>query len=99
MQGDRSMGAPSISSTSAPPSAGGRPLKVGVILPVEEGELAGVTARWPDFAEFARVAEDVGFDSLWVPDHLLYQDAAGNRHGIWEAWSLISALAVVTHHA
>jgi alkanesulfonate monooxygenase SsuD/methylene tetrahydromethanopterin reductase-like flavin-dependent oxidoreductase (luciferase family) len=48
-----------------------------VTVPVQEGELAGGTARWADFLEFARVAEDVGFDSLWVPDHLLWREDDG----------------------
>jgi alkanesulfonate monooxygenase SsuD/methylene tetrahydromethanopterin reductase-like flavin-dependent oxidoreductase (luciferase family) len=73
-----------------------RPLKVGVTVPVPEGELAGGTARWADFLEFARVAEDVGFDSLWVPDHLLWREDDGATLGSWEGWSLLSALAAVT---
>jgi alkanesulfonate monooxygenase SsuD/methylene tetrahydromethanopterin reductase-like flavin-dependent oxidoreductase (luciferase family) len=87
---------PTIASTPAPAAAVGRPLKVGVILPVEEGELDGVTARWSDFADIAGVAEEVGFDSLWVPDHLIYQTADGRWHGTWEAWSLLTVLAAVT---
>jgi probable F420-dependent oxidoreductase len=90
------MDVPSSPSTPAAAAGADRPLKVGVILPVEEGELGGVTARWPDFADIARVAEEVGFDSLWVPDHLIYQTAAGHWHGTWEAWSLLTALAAVT---
>jgi len=51
------MDVPPSPSTPAPSAAADRPLKVGVILPVEEGELASVTARWLDFADIARVAE------------------------------------------
>lgn len=43
----------------------------------------------------ATAAEDVGFDSLWVGDHLLYHLPDGPR-GPWEAWSLLAALAAVT---
>jgi alkanesulfonate monooxygenase SsuD/methylene tetrahydromethanopterin reductase-like flavin-dependent oxidoreductase (luciferase family) len=43
----------------------------------------------------AVTAEAVGFDSLWVGDHLLYRDDDGTR-GPWEAWSLLAALAAVT---
>jgi Luciferase-like monooxygenase len=72
------MAVPSIASAPGPSSvAPRRPLKVGVTVPVQEGELAGGTARWADFLEFARVAEDVGFDSLWVPDHLLWREDDG----------------------
>jgi alkanesulfonate monooxygenase SsuD/methylene tetrahydromethanopterin reductase-like flavin-dependent oxidoreductase (luciferase family) len=43
----------------------------------------------------AVTAEAVGFDSLWVGDHLLYSDDDGTR-GPWEAWTLLAALAAVT---
>lgn len=44
----------------------------------------------------ARAAEESGFDSIWVGDHLLYRDDAGQDRGPWEAWSLLAALAAVT---
>ena len=44
----------------------------------------------------ARRAEDAGFDSLWVGEHLLYRFADGTTRGPWEAWSLLSGLAAVT---
>jgi alkanesulfonate monooxygenase SsuD/methylene tetrahydromethanopterin reductase-like flavin-dependent oxidoreductase (luciferase family) len=45
---------------------------------------------------FAQQAEALGFDSLWVPDHLLVRWQQ-HMQGIWECWSLLSALAAVTH--
>jgi alkanesulfonate monooxygenase SsuD/methylene tetrahydromethanopterin reductase-like flavin-dependent oxidoreductase (luciferase family) len=41
----------------------------------------------------AVLAEEVGFDSLWVGDHLLYADPP---RGPWEAWTILAALAAVT---
>ena len=72
-----------------------RPLKVGINLPTVEGTMAGKTASWADLFAFAERAEALGFDSLWVPDHLLltWQE---QTHGIWECWSLLAALAAVT---
>lgn len=72
-----------------------RPLKVGINLPTVEGTLAGKTASWADLFALAQRAEAIGFDSLWVPDHLLltWQE---QKHGIWECWSLLAALAAVT---
>jgi probable F420-dependent oxidoreductase len=43
----------------------------------------------------ARSAEDSGFDSIWVGDHLLYRDGNAER-GPWEAWTLLGALAATT---
>jgi alkanesulfonate monooxygenase SsuD/methylene tetrahydromethanopterin reductase-like flavin-dependent oxidoreductase (luciferase family) len=58
--------------------------------------LAGATARWSDFVEFARIAEDGGFDSLWVPDHLLFRADDSTAQGLGGGWSLLTALAAVT---
>lgn len=59
--------------------------------------MAGGTARWSDFLAMANAAEQIGLDSLWVPEHLLFRDEArGGTRGAWDSWSLISALAAVT---
>jgi alkanesulfonate monooxygenase SsuD/methylene tetrahydromethanopterin reductase-like flavin-dependent oxidoreductase (luciferase family) len=75
-----------------------RPLKVGLTLPVPEDWMAGSTARWSDLLAMARRAEAVGFDSLWVFDHFLYEfgDPPQPPHGLWECWSLVAALAAAT---
>ena len=65
-------------------------MKVGVQLPEVEREV-----RWPEVLDMARAAEDVGFDSLWLGDHLLYRDEGGSS-GPWECWSQLAALAAVT---
>ncbi|MEJ2089628.1 MAG: hypothetical protein P8Y69_14390, partial [Gammaproteobacteria bacterium] len=57
-------------------------LRVGIQLPEVEREV-----RWPELASMATLAEDVGFDSLWVGDHLLYRNAGEPARGPWEAWS------------
>src|SRR5436190_19903746 len=72
-----------------------RPLKIGLNLPIVEGALSGTTASWADLLAFAQRAEVLGFDSLWVPDHLLLTWEEQTR-GTWECWSLLAALAAVT---
>jgi alkanesulfonate monooxygenase SsuD/methylene tetrahydromethanopterin reductase-like flavin-dependent oxidoreductase (luciferase family) len=72
-----------------------RPLKIGINLPTVEGTLGGSTANWADLFTFAQRAETLGFDSLWVPDHLILAWQEQTR-GIWECWSLLAALAAVT---
>lgn len=69
----------------------GRPLKVGIQLPEVEREV-----RWPELMAMARSAEDVGLDSIWVGDHLLYREPGKSARGPWEAWSTLAALAAVT---
>ncbi len=69
----------------------GRPLRVGIQLPEVEREV-----RWPEYVSMARQVEDLGFDSIWVGDHLLYRFADGTSRGPWEAWTLMAALAAAT---
>ena len=77
-----------------------RPPSVGIQLPEVEREV-----RWPEYAAMARAAEEVGFDSIWVGDHLIYRPRQAHygdaqRHegerGPWEAWTLLAALAGIT---
>lgn len=68
-----------------------RPLAVGVQLPEVEYE-----ATWPEIRDMALAAEDIGLDSLWLGDHLLYRSVDGEAKGPWEAWSMLAGLAAVT---
>ncbi|HTU94546.1 MAG TPA: LLM class flavin-dependent oxidoreductase [Solirubrobacteraceae bacterium] len=68
-----------------------RPLRVGIQLPEVER-----VVRWPEYAAMARAAEEVGFDSVWVGDHLLYRDDGRPERGPWDAWTLLTGLAMVT---
>jgi alkanesulfonate monooxygenase SsuD/methylene tetrahydromethanopterin reductase-like flavin-dependent oxidoreductase (luciferase family) len=70
---------------------GGRPLKVGVQLPEVEREV-----RWPELLDMVRAIEDLGFDSIWVGEHLLYRWADRPARGPWEAWTLMAGVAAVT---
>lgn len=65
-------------------------MKIGVQLPEVEWEVP-----FPEYLAMAQTAEAVGFDSLWVGDHLLYDLPAGAR-GPWEAWTTLAAIAAVT---
>src|SRR3954471_14269798 len=51
--------------------------------------------RWPEYAAMARAAEESGFDSIWLGDHMLYRNERGER-GPWDAWTMLAALAAVT---
>lgn len=68
-----------------------RPLKVGLQLPESE-----YVASWSTLMAMGQRAEELGFDSLWVGDHLLYEFPDGRIKGVWDAWSLLAGLAAVT---
>lgn len=73
------------------PRKPGRPLGVGIQLPEVEREV-----RWPEYRAIARLAEQAGFDSIWLGDHLLYRSSSGEARGPWEAWTSLAALAEAT---
>jgi probable F420-dependent oxidoreductase len=52
--------------------------------------------RWPEYVAMARAAEEVGFDSIWVGDHLLYRGDGRPERGPWDAWTLLAGLAGAT---
>jgi probable F420-dependent oxidoreductase len=68
-----------------------RPLRVGVQLPEVER-----IVRWREYEAMARAAEEVGFDSIWIGDHLLYRGDGRPERGPWDAWTVMAALAAVT---
>ncbi|MDQ3408097.1 MAG: LLM class flavin-dependent oxidoreductase [Chloroflexota bacterium] len=77
--------------STSPGAVAGRPLKVGIQLPEVERDV-----RWPELLDMIRAIEDLGFDSIWVGEHLLYRWPDRQPRGPWEAWSMLSAIAAVT---
>lgn len=75
------------------PSAG---VELGLNLPYVEGSMDGRTPRWADILAMATTAEAIGFDALWVSDHVGFGDPEGEWRGAWESWTLLSALAAST---
>ena len=69
-------------------------MKVGVQLPEAER-----VVHWPEYLAMARAAEEVGFDSIWLGDHLLYRGDGREERGPLEVWTLLAALAAVTERA
>jgi alkanesulfonate monooxygenase SsuD/methylene tetrahydromethanopterin reductase-like flavin-dependent oxidoreductase (luciferase family) len=72
-------------------AASPRPLRIGIQLPEVERQV-----RWPEVLAMARAAEECGFDSIWLGDHLLYRDPGTPESGPWEAWTQLAALAAST---
>ncbi len=68
-----------------------RTYKIGVQLPEVERFVP-----WPELIAMAQAAEAVGFDSIWLGDHLLYDLPDGTVRGPWEVWTSLAAIAAVT---
>ena len=71
-------------------------MKIGIVLDIVEGSLDGRTPTFSDLREMALAAEQVGFDSLWLADHLIYRFPNQAESAPWEALTMLSALAAVT---
>lgn len=65
-------------------------MKIGVQLPEVEWEVP-----FPELIAMAQTAEAVGFDSVWLGDHLLYE-LDGVDRGPWEVWTSLAAIAAST---
>jgi probable F420-dependent oxidoreductase len=73
-----------------------RPLRLGLNLPYVERSMHGATPRWSDILAMAAAAERVGFDALWVSDHVGFGDPDGDWSGAWESMTLLAGLAAAT---
>jgi probable F420-dependent oxidoreductase len=71
-------------------------MRVGVVMPMAEGDANGGALRYADIRALAHQAEAAGFDSIWIYDHLLFRFPDQPTGGIWEAWTLLTALAEAT---
>lgn len=69
-------------------------MKIGVALPI--GERAGVQPGYDEIRARGIQAEEEGLDSIWFYDHLLFRRSEGPTTGIWECWTMMSALAEAT---
>ena len=82
-------------------------MKIGFCLPHETDAMGGTTATGAEVMRFARRAEAVGFDSVWLVDHFCYfaaaelealgasapPELAGRVYGAWECMVTAGALA------
>jgi probable F420-dependent oxidoreductase len=81
-------------------------MKIGVILPTISANSTGEPTTYVDTRRQARTAEAMGFDSIWINDHLLFRLSDEPRPaegwqfpaqlGVWEGWTWMAALAEAT---
>ena len=61
------------------------------------GVVSGMRRPFPELVERWKLAEELGFDTVWVTDHFITgNEPAKDAEPIYEAWTLIAALAMVT---
>ena len=73
-----------------------RSIELGLVLPMEESWTDGSTPRWVEIRELAIRAEAIGFDTVWIPDELLWRPLGGQTRGWWECVAMTGAVAAAT---
>jgi probable F420-dependent oxidoreductase len=71
-------------------------LRLGLNLPHSDGQMDGRTPRWTDILAMAQAGEALGFDGVWISDHIGFGDPEGEWRGSWESWTLLTAIAAST---
>lgn len=71
-------------------------MKIGAVIILAEIGEPKRALTWSEIRSVAQHCEELGFDSLWIYDHLLYRGKKVDVQGIWEGWSMLSALAACT---
>lgn len=73
-----------------------RSFQIGLVMPLAQFGPERTTTRWSEIREMAVLAEAVGFDTVWVPDELLWRSEGVPPQGVWEGVAMAGAVAAVT---
>jgi len=71
-------------------------MNIGAIVRLGPQSAGASPPRYSAIREMAKHIEQVGLDSIWVYDHVLYRWPGKPTDGIWECWTMLSALAEAT---
>ena len=73
-----------------------RPFEIGLVLPMGDSFIDGSTVRWIDIRSLALRAEELGFDTVWTADELLWRPPDGKPQGWWDGVAMTGAVAAAT---
>ena len=72
-------------------------MPLGVVLPMMERPSDGVAARWPEIAAMAHRAEQLGADTVWLADEILWRVPEWSGPvGWWDCLAMAGAVAART---
>lgn len=72
-------------------------MKIGFVVMIDEHKGLGRAPKYEQVRGMVLRAEEAGFDSIWLYDHLLFRFEGHPTVGIWECWTLLSALVEGTN--
>jgi alkanesulfonate monooxygenase SsuD/methylene tetrahydromethanopterin reductase-like flavin-dependent oxidoreductase (luciferase family) len=73
--------------------------EIGAVIPIIQSGEERAVPSWADVRDQARRAEEIGFDTIWTPDELLWRVEGGPPRGAWDGISMAGAVAAVTARA
>jgi len=75
----------------------GEGVQLGLVLPMHEHPDDGVKPTWADISALARRGEELGFDTVWIADEILWRvpEWPGPR-GWWDCLTMTGAVAAST---
>ena len=73
-----------------------RELRLGAVLPIMQAADGRHVPSGQDIIAQARRAEELGFDTIWAPDELLWQVEDQPPRGAWDGVAVLGAVAAVT---
>jgi alkanesulfonate monooxygenase SsuD/methylene tetrahydromethanopterin reductase-like flavin-dependent oxidoreductase (luciferase family) len=73
-----------------------REMGIGFIMPISDLGAFGPTPRFRDMLEMTLVAEEIGYDAVWIPDHFIVREQGVPLRGVWEGWTTLAGLAART---
>lgn len=73
--------------------------EIGAVIPIIQSGPDRFAPGWSEVRDQARRAEEIGFDTIWTPDELLWQTEDGPPRGAWDGVSMAGAVAAVTSRA
>src|SRR6187397_2658870 len=71
-------------------------MRIGMCIPIGERGSERRASRYAEMRDMAVAAEHGGLDSVWVADHLFIVGDDDEPRGLWEATSILAALADAT---
>lgn len=71
-------------------------MKIGLFVFLANDRETNTKRSYDSIRAIAQRAEADGFDSIWLADHLFYRNPGEPTRGIWECWTMLSALAEAT---
>lgn len=73
-------------------------MKIGLVLSLVNDRDTNSKRSYDAIRAIAQQAETDGFDSLWLSDNFFERTPGEATRGMWECWTMLSALAEATRH-